>query len=151
MQPVHATSDGPWVEARIGPARAAAGAYVWRHLLDTGAVIAVGTDAPVEDLDPIANYFAAVTRRLPDGSRFYPDQAMTRTEALKAYTLDSAFAAFEENLKGSVTPGKFGDFTVLSQDITSVAEDKILQTRVLYTIVGGRIEYAAPGRGSGND
>ena len=143
MQPVHATSDGPWVETRIGPRRAEAGAYVWRRLLDAGAVIAIGTDAPVEEVDPIANYYAAVTRRLPDGSRFYPGQVMTRFEALRAYTLDSAFAAFEERWKGSVTPGKYADFTILSQDITTVAEAKILETRVLYTIVGGGIEYAA--------
>jgi predicted amidohydrolase YtcJ len=144
MQPVHATSDGPWVETRIGPRRAAAGAYVWRTLRDTDAVIAIGTDAPVEDVDPIANYYAAVTRRLPDGTRFYPEQKMTRVEALQAYTLDNAYAAFEENVKGSVTPGKYADFTVLSQDITTVDEAQILNTRVLFTIVGGRIEYAAP-------
>ncbi len=149
MQPVHATSDGPWVETRIGPRRAAAGAYVWRTLRDTGAVIAIGTDAPVEDVDPIANYYAAVTRRLPDGTRFYPEQKMTRVEALQAYTLDNAYAAFEENVKGSVTPGKYADFTVLSQDITTVYEAKILETRVLFTIVGGRIEYAAPVVASG--
>jgi len=144
MQPVHATSDGPWVETRIGPRRAEEGAYVWRRLRDTGAVIAVGTDAPVEDLDPIANYDAAVTRRLPDGTRFYPEQKMTRTEALRAYTLGNAYAAFEESVKGSVVPGKYADFTVLSQDITAVAEEMIRKTRVLYTIVGGKIEYAAP-------
>jgi hypothetical protein len=146
MQPVHATSDGPWVETRIGPRRAKAGAYVWRRLRDAGAVIAIGTDAPVEKLDPIANYYAAVTRRLPDGTRFYPGQKMTRAEALRAYTLDNAYAAFEEKVKGSVTPGKYADFTVLSQDITTVDEVKIIDTRVLYTIVGGRIEYAAPPR-----
>jgi predicted amidohydrolase YtcJ len=143
MQPIHATSDGPWVEVRIGPRRAAAGAYVWRSLRAAHALIAVGTDAPVEDIDPIANYYAAVTRRLPDGTRFYPAQKMTRAEALRAYTLDNAYAAFEEKVKGSVTPGKYADFTVLSQDITAVDEAQIRQTRVLYTIVGGRIEYAA--------
>jgi predicted amidohydrolase YtcJ len=149
MQPVHATSDGPWVETRIGPRRAEAGAYVWRRLLDNGAVIAIGTDAPVEGLDPIANYYAAVTRRLPDGTRFYPDQNMTRAEALQAYTLDNAYAALEEKVKGSVTPGKYADFTILSQDITTVDEAKIPDTRVLYTIVGGKIEYAAAASASG--
>jgi len=143
MQPIHATSDGPWVETRIGPRRAEAGAYVWHRLLDSGAVIAIGTDAPVEDVDPIANYYAAVTRRLPDGVRFYPDQKMTRAEALQAYTLDNAWAAFQENVKGSVTPGKYADFTILSQDITTVADDRIPETRVLFTIVGGRIAYAS--------
>ena len=97
----------------------------------------------MEDVDPIANYYAAVTRRLPDGTRFYPQQTMTRVEALRAYTLGNAYAAFEENVKGSVTPGKYADFTVLSQDITTVDEAQILNTRVLFTIVGGRIEYAA--------
>ena len=143
MQPVHCTSDGSWTTSRIGRKRAEAGAYVWRKLLDSGAVVAAGTDAPVEDVDPIANFHAAVTRRLPDGSLFFPDQAMAREQALKAYTIENAYAAFEDHLKGSVTPGKYADFTVLSQDLTTVPEEKILETRILYAIVGGKIEYDA--------
>jgi predicted amidohydrolase YtcJ len=141
MQPVHATSDGAWVPDRIGNARAEEGAYVWQKLMKTGAVVTAGTDAPVEDVDPILNYYAAVTRRLPDGRVFHGDQKMSRMEALKALTLMNAFAAFEENTKGSLTVGKLADITVLSKDITSVADDEIRTAQVVYTIVGGRIAY----------
>jgi len=142
VQPVHCVSDGPWVPDRIGVARARDGAYVWRALLDAGAVIASGTDTPVEDVDPIPNFHAAVTRRLADGSTFFPEQRMTREEALRSYTLDAAWAAFEEDLKGSLTPGKLADVTVLSTDILTVPEAEILEARVLYTIVGGKVAYA---------
>lgn len=144
MQPVHCSSDGPWVKNRIGSRRADTGAYVWRKLIDSGAAVAVGTDAPVEDVDPIANFYAAVSCRLPDGSMASPDRRMSREEALRAYTLGNAYAAFEEDVKGSIAPGKYADFTVLSQDLTRVAEEKIRETRVLYTLVGGEIAYAAP-------
>jgi predicted amidohydrolase YtcJ len=143
MQPVHCISDGPWVPARIGDARARDGAYRWRALLDSGAVVVSGTDTPVEDVDPIPNFHAAVTRRLADGASFYPEQRMTREEALRSYTLDAAWAAFEEDLKGSLTPGKLADVTVLSKDILTVPEDEILEARVLYTVVGGKVVYAA--------
>jgi predicted amidohydrolase YtcJ len=146
MQSIHATSDGPWVPKRLGAARTAAGAYVWRSLLSTGAVLAEGTDVPVEDADPIPNFYAAVTRRLADGSQFYPGQVLTREEALRAYTLTNAYAAFEEDLKGSLTPGKLADITVLSQDLLTVPEDRIRSTRVEMTILGGRVVYEAPGR-----
>ena len=142
VQPVHAISDALWVEARLGARRVEAGAYAWRKLLDSGANLAIGTDAPVESVDPIANFYAAITRRLPDGTQFYPEQRMTREEALKGYTLGNAYAAFEDHVKGSVTPGKYADFVILSQDLTTVSEEKILDTRVLYTIVGGKIEYS---------
>ena len=99
MQAIHCTSDGPWVAKRIGPKRAEEGAYVWRKLMRTGALVTNGTDAPVEDVDPIANFHAAVTRKLPDGSTFYPDQRMSREEALRAYTINNAYAAFEEDIK----------------------------------------------------
>jgi predicted amidohydrolase YtcJ len=141
MQPVHATSDGGWVPDRIGNARAEEGAYVWQKLMRSGAVVTAGTDAPVEDVDPILNYYAAVTRRLADGRVFDGDQTMSRMEALKAFTLVNAFAAFEENVKGSLTVGKLADVTVLSKDITSVADDEIRTAKVVYTIVGGRIAY----------
>jgi len=142
VQPVHCVSDGPWVPDRIGGARARDGAYVWRALLEAGAVLAIGTDTPVEDVDPIPNFHAAVTRRLADGSTFFPEQRMTREEALRSYTLDAAWAAFEEDLKGSLTPGKLADVTVLSVDILTVPEEEILGARVLYTIVGGKVVYA---------
>jgi predicted amidohydrolase YtcJ len=95
----------------------------------------------VEDVDPILNYYAAVTRKLPDGRVFNGDQRMSRMEALKAFTLVNAFAAFEENIKGSLTAGKLADITVLSKDITRVADDEIRTAKVVYTIVGGRIAY----------
>ena len=142
MQGVHCTSDGPWVEPRLGEQRAREGAYVWRALLDSGAVVTNGTDAPVEDVDPIASYFATVTRQMADGTRFYPDQRMSRLEALRSYTLSNAYAAFEEDVKGSLTPGKLADITVLSQDILGCPEDAILDTRVLHTIVGGEVVYS---------
>ncbi len=144
MQPVHATSDGGWVPDRIGDARAEEGAYVWQKLIRTGAVVATGTDAPVEDLDPILNYYAAVTRRLADDRVFNGDQRMTRMEALKAYTLVNAFAAFEENLKGSLSVGKLADITVLSKDITTVPDAEIRSAKVVYTIVGGTVRYQRP-------
>jgi len=143
MQPIHCTSDGPWVVLRLGEERAENGAYMWRDLLDSGALIASGTDAPVEAVDPIASYHAAVTRQLPDGSFFYPGQVMTREEALRARTLDAAYAAFEEDIKGSLETGKLADVTVLSKDILTVPDDEILDTRVLYTIVGGEVRYRA--------
>jgi predicted amidohydrolase YtcJ len=141
MQPVHATSDGGWVPDRIGNARTAEGAYLWQMLMRSGAVVAAGTDAPVEDVDPILNYYAAVTRRLADGRVFNGDQKMSRMEAIRAFTLVNAFAAFEENVKGSLTVGKLADVTVLSKDITSVADDEIRTAKVVYTIVGGKIAH----------
>jgi len=143
MQGIHCTSDAPYVLARLGAKRAEEGAYVWQKLMKTGAVIANGTDAPVEDVDPIANYYATVSRRLKDGSVFYGDQRMTRMEALKSYTINGAFAAFEEKIKGSITVGKLGDVTILSKDILTIPEDQIPTAKVLYTIVGGKVMYQA--------
>jgi predicted amidohydrolase YtcJ len=143
MQPVHCTSDGPWVPVRLGDDRSRDGAYMWRDLLDSGAIVASGTDAPVERVDPLASYYAAVTRRLPDGTDFYPAQKMSREEALRSYTLDAAYAAFEEDIKGSLEPGKLADITVLSKDILEIPPEEILNTHVLYTIVGGEVRYRA--------
>ncbi len=141
MQAIHSTSDGSWVPDRIGDARAEEGAYVWQKLMRSGAVVTNGTDAPVEDVDPIPNYYAAVTRKLADGRTFYGDQRMSRMEALKAYTLQNAFAAFEENVKGSIAVGKLADVTVLSKDITKVPDEEIKSATVVYTIVGGKVAY----------
>lgn len=143
MQAVHCTSDGPWVPQRIGDERSETGAYVWRSLLDSGAVIAGGTDAPVESVDPIPDYSAAVTRVMNNGIAFYPAQSMTREEALRARTLDAAYAAFEEDIKGSLEVGKLADITVLSKDILTVPDGEIPDTTVLYTIVGGKVRYTA--------
>jgi predicted amidohydrolase YtcJ len=142
MQGVHCTSDGPWVIPRLGEQRAREGAYVWRSLWDTGAVISNGTDAPVEDVDPIPSYYATVSRMMKDGTRFFPEQRLTRMEALQTYTIDGAYAGFEEDIKGSLTPGKLADITVLSQDILTIPEDEIPSTEVVYTIVGGKVMYS---------
>jgi predicted amidohydrolase YtcJ len=141
MQGIHCTSDAPYVLERLGARRAQEGAYVWQKLLKSGAIIANGTDAPVEDLDPIASYYASVSRKLADGKVFYADQRMSRMEALKSYTLDAAYAAFEEENRGSLKPGKYADITVLSKDILKVPEDEIPTATVSYTIVGGKIAY----------
>jgi hypothetical protein len=141
MQGIHCTSDAPYVLARLGPERAEEGAYVWQKLLRSGATIANGTDAPVEATDPLPGYYALVTRKQKNGQVFYGDQRMTRAEALEAYTLSGAYAAFEESLKGSLTPGKLADITVLSRDILTCPEDDIPGTEVLYTIVGGKVLY----------
>ena len=141
MQGVHCTSDAPYVLERLGPRRAEEGAYVWQKLLKSGAIIANGTDAPVEDVDPIASYYASVSRKLTDGKVFYPAQRMSRMEALKSYTLDAAYAAFEEENRGSLKPGKYADITVLSKDILKVPEDEIPTAKVAYTIVGGKVVF----------
>jgi len=141
MQGVHCTSDAPYVLQRLGPGQAEEGAYVWQKLMKTGAVISNGTDAPVEDVDPIASYYSTVSRKLKDGSVFYGDQRMSRAEALKSYTLNGAFAGFEENIKGSLTAGKLADVTVLSKDILTIPEDEIPTAQVVYTIVGGKVAY----------
>ncbi|MDJ0762648.1 MAG: amidohydrolase [Myxococcota bacterium] len=141
MQAIHCTSDGPWVFKRLGKKRAEEGAYVWQKLMETGAMVCNGTDAPVEDVDPIANFHAAVTRQLKDGTVFFPDQRMTREQALRSYTINGAYAAFEESLKGSLKPGKLADIVVLSKDIMTVPNDEILKTEVLFTIIGGEVVY----------
>ena len=145
MQGIHCTSDAIYVIQRLGTRRAKEGAYVWRDLMESGAVICNGTDAPVEDIDPIACFYATVTRRLKGGTTFFPEQCMTRLEALKSYTLDAAYAAFEENEKGSIKIGKLADFAVLSQDITKCPEEAILNTEVVMTIVGGKVVFKTDG------
>jgi hypothetical protein len=138
MQGVHCTSDGPFVPKRLGEKRSEEGAYVWKTLLESGTLITNGTDVPVEALSPIASYYSTVSRMMKNGERFYPEQRLSRLEALKTYTINSAKAVFEENIKGSISVGKFADFAVLSQDITSVDEDRILETTVEMTVVGGK-------------
>jgi predicted amidohydrolase YtcJ len=141
MQAIHCTSDAPMVIPRLGAKRAQEGAYVWQSLMKSGAHVSNGTDAPVEDVGPIACYYAAVTRKLKDGTTFFPAQKMSRMEALRSYTVENAYAAFEENVKGTLKPGMLGDVTVLSKDILTIPEDEILKTDVDYTIVGGKIAY----------
>lgn len=141
IQGVHCTSDGPWVLKRLGSERAEEGAYVWRKLIESGAILGNGTDVPVEAIDPIASYYSSVSRVMRDGGAFYPEQKMTREEALRSYTLNNAYAAFEEDLKGSLEVGKLADITVLSQDILSVPEVEIPKTQVDLTIVGGEVRF----------
>ncbi len=143
MQGNHATSDGPFVVARLGERRTKLGAYAWRSLLDAGAVVINGTDVPVEPVNPLGSFYASVTRQMASGERFFPEQCMTRQEALRSYTRDAAFAAFEEHDKGTLAPGKLADIVVLTHDLRSVPDDQILQARVAYTIVGGKIVYDA--------
>jgi hypothetical protein len=109
--------------------------------MDTGAVISNGTDAPVEDVDPIPGLAAAVTRKTKTGEVFYPSQKMTREEALKSYTLDGAFASFEEGIKGSLTVGKLADVTVFTKDIMACPEDEIATAQIAMTIVGGKVLF----------
>ncbi len=141
MQGVHCTSDAPYVPARLGDRRAEEGAYVWQKLMKSGAVVSNGTDAPVEDVNPIAGYYATVSRKSKDGKVFYADQRMSRAEALKSYTWNGAYAAFEEGSRGSLKPGKYADVVVLSKDILKIPEDEIPSAQVVYTIVGGKIRY----------
>jgi len=141
MQGVHCTSDGPWVIAKLGEKRAREGAYAWRSIMDGGAVICNGTDSPVEDVDPIPSFYSTVTRMMKNGTAFFPEQRLTRKEALGTYTLNGAYAAFQEELLGSLKPGKLADITVLSKDIMTVPEQEIPTTAVLMTIVGGRVLY----------
>jgi predicted amidohydrolase YtcJ len=141
MQGVHCTSDAVFVPARLGARRSEEGAYVWQKLMKSGAVVTNGTDAPVEDVDPIASFYATVTRRLADGSTFYAGERMSRVEALRSYTRANAFAAFEEAAKGSLAPGKLADVVVLSADILTVPEEQIRSARVDYTIVGGTVRH----------
>jgi predicted amidohydrolase YtcJ len=148
MQGIHCPSDRPWAPTRLGEARVAEGAYAWRKLLDSGARIMNGTDAPVEDLSPIQNFHATVTRQdargQPPGG-FDPDQKLTRAEALRTMTVDGAYGTFEEATKGAIAPGKVGDLVVLSQDILAVPDDALMKTEVLATMVDGRLLYEKPG------
>ena len=121
--------------------RAKSTSQPWRDLFNTGAIVTNGTDVPVEPIDAISSYYASVSRMMINGEKFYPEHAMTREEALQTYTLNNAIAAFEEDIKGTLTPGKFADIVVLSQDLLTVEEERIPQTTVDITIVGGEVKY----------
>ena len=141
IQGIFACSDGPWVVDRLGIERTRERGYIFRSMAESGALIMNGTDPPVEEISPIASFHCSITRELPDGSIFQPEQRLTREQALKSYTINNAFAAFEEDLKGSLTPGKLADITVLSKDIMTVPEDEIPETEIVYTIIGGKVKY----------
>ncbi|HIA27827.1 MAG TPA: amidohydrolase, partial [Planctomycetes bacterium] len=127
MQGIHCTSDGSWVPTRLGAERSASGAYLWRELIDSGVVVSNGTDCPVEDVDPILCFHATVTRLLADGTLFFPERRMTRLEALRSYTINAAYAVFEEELKGSLTVGKLCDLVIISKDILACPAEEILE------------------------
>jgi hypothetical protein len=144
MQPTHATSDMPWVPARIGRERMEEGAYVWRKLLSSGATIASGSDFPVELANPMLGFHAAITRQDPAGqppSGWLPGERMTREEALASFTRNAAFAAHAETRLGTLEAGKLADLVVLSKDIMRVAPPEILTTTVRMTIIGGEVVY----------
>ena len=146
MQATHATSDMYWAEDRVGPARIQ-GAYAWRKLMDAGCRIANGSDFPVEGVNPLWGLYAAVTRQdkkgWPEGG-WQPGERMTRTEALRSFTIDAAYAAFEEGQKGSLEVGKLADMVVLSRDIMEIPAVEMLDTHVVTTILGGRVVYQRP-------
>ena len=141
MQANHATSDGPFVVARLGERRAKSGAYAWRSLLEAGAIVINGTDVPVERVDPLACFYSSVTRRMAGGEAFFPEQAMTRGEALRSYTRDAAYAAFEEETKGTLAAGKLADIVVVSADLRKASEEELKRAKVEMTIVGGKVVY----------
>ncbi|WP_419213366.1 amidohydrolase [Maribacter sp. X9] len=144
MQAVHMSSDRPWAIDRLGEKRIKEGAYMWQALLKTGIPIINGTDVPVEPINPIASFYASVSRKTlkgtPEGG-YEPEQKMTREQALRSYTLDAAYGAFEEDIKGSITMCKLADFTIYDQDIMKVDESKLLDTEIAMTIFDGKVVY----------
>jgi predicted amidohydrolase YtcJ len=143
MQPYHAIDDGRWAEKRLGHERAR-WSYAWRSMLRAGARLAFGTDWPVAPLNPLLGIYAAVTRATLDGKHpegWFPEEKLSVEEALRAYTYGSAYAAFEEKEKGSIAPGMLADLAVLSDDLFSVPPEKLKDTRVVLTIVGGKIVH----------
>ncbi|WP_034044127.1 amidohydrolase [Wocania ichthyoenteri] len=145
MQAIHMSSDRPWAIDRLGEKRIKEGAYMWQALLKSGIPIVNGTDVPVEPLNPIASFYASVSRKtlkgLPEGG-YEPEQKMTRAQALKSYTLDAAYGAFEEDKKGSISVGKLADFTIYNQDLMTVDENEILNTEIVMTIFDGNVVYS---------
>ena len=143
MQGVHATSDGPWVPQRIGEERSRQSAYVWRSLLDEGTIIINGTDAPVERLDPLPSFYGSVTREMRNGEQFFPEQSMSRVEALRSFTIDGAYGIFREHDLGSIEVGKLADFTIFDRNLLTVSDDELRDAKVTHTIVGGRVVYTS--------
>ncbi len=141
VQGIFACSDGPWVEERLGEQRTRERGYIFNTLAEAGLVPTNGTDPPVDEISPIGSFHCSVTRQLPDGSLFQPQEVYSRERALYSYTMGNAIAAFEEDIKGSITPGKLADITVLSHNLLTVPDDALLDTEVVMTIVGGRIRY----------
>jgi predicted amidohydrolase YtcJ len=145
MQATHQTSDMGWAESRVGPQRIR-GAYAWRSLLNTGVIVPNGTDFPVEQVNPLLTFHAAVTRQDPSNQPvggWHPEQKMTREEALQSITIWPAYAGFQESVMGSLSPGKYADFVILDRDIMRVPDTEILGTRVVSTWIGGKRVYEA--------
>jgi predicted amidohydrolase YtcJ len=143
MQPYHCIDDGRWAEKRIGPERAKT-TYAFRTLLDTGAVLAFGSDWPVAPMVPLMGIYAAATRRTLDGKHpegWVPEQKITVAEAIRAYTMGSAYASFEDGIKGSIEAGKLADMVVVSEDILNIAPAEIEKTRVEMTVLDGKVVY----------
>jgi len=148
MQPYHCADDGRWCEKRIGPQRSK-GTYAFRSLLDTGAVLAFGSDWTVAPLNPLEGIKAAVTRQTLDGKHpngWVPEQKITVDETVRAYTVGSAYAEFQENVKGTLTPGKLADLVMLDRDIYAMNPTEIDKTRVVMTIVDGKVVWDAAGK-----
>jgi len=141
VQGIFACSDGPWVVDRLGEERTLERGYIFNTLAEAGLVPTNGTDPPVDEIDPIGSFHCSVTRILPDGTTFQPQEVYSRERALYSYTMGNAIAAFEEDMKGSLTPGKLADITVLSQDLLTVSDDNIMDTEIVMTIVGGKVRY----------
>lgn len=144
MQAIHMSSDRPWAIERLGEKRIVEGAYMWQSLLKSGAVIVNGTDAPVEPLNPIPSFYASVTRKTLKGEPvggYEPNEKMTRAQALRSYTLDAAYGAFEEKIKGSIEKGKLADLVVFTENIMEAGEMDILKAEVAMTFVGGKVVY----------
>jgi predicted amidohydrolase YtcJ len=143
MQPTHCTSDMYWAESRLGSKRIQ-GAYAWRKLIDAGAIIACGSDFPVEAVNPLLGIYAAVTRQDRNGwpeDGWYPQERMTREEAVRGFTANAAYAEFIEHARGTIEKGKMADFTVFDRDVFEIPADELLVTQVTYTIVGGEVVY----------
>ncbi len=143
MQPTHATSDMPWAALRVGPDRIR-GAYAWQTFRKLGVRLAFGSDFPVESPNPIWGFYAAITRQDRDGNPpggWFPEQRLTRAEALRAFTIDGAYAAFEDEKKGSLVPGKLADFVMLSDDIMRIPDSQVWRAHVLMTVLDGKIVY----------
>ncbi len=144
MQAVHMSSDRPWAIDRLGQKRIEEGAYMWQALLQSGVPIVNGTDVPVEPINPLASFYASVSRKTlagePEGG-YEPAQKMTRDQALRSYTLDAAYGAFEEDIKGSIQVGKLADFTIYDKDIMGIPEAEILTTKISSTIFGGEVVF----------
>ncbi len=145
MQGIHATSDGPWTPTRLGDQRTHDEAFAFRPLQESGALILNGTDSPVERVSPFASMAGMTVGLMNNGEVFNPHHLLTREQALAAYTINPAIAAFEEDLRGSIVVGKLADFTITAEDPLTVADERLADTRVVMTIVGGEIVYSASG------